>query len=113
MKDLNQWLREKANMPVCLAAGIVYGDRPPFTHFFSRAFAGTLKENVWPSLAEMTRSMGTHDLPSTHVRWMFQNALVYGSARPDGPCALIITSRNISAQDAQALEQVLAEFQTA
>jgi hypothetical protein len=112
MKDtLNKWLMERANLSASLAAGIVHPDKTVFTHFYSRSFAAVLKENVWPGLAEMARIAVEHKLPDTYVRWLFQNAFVYGSVRPDGACALIIASRNLSKEDGAALETLLHEFQ--
>src|SRR5262245_14255441 len=112
MKDtLNKWLMEKANLSASLAAGTVHPDKTVFTHFYSRSFATVLKENVWPGLAEMARIAAEHKLPDSHVRWLFQNAFVYGAVRPDGSCALIIASRNLSKEDSAALDALLGEFQ--
>src|SRR5438045_1312936 len=110
--DLNNWLKDKANLPVALAAGMIHSDNTRFTHFYSRSFANILKENVWPGLFDMARTVSQHQLPTTTLRWQFQNAFVYGSVRDDGSCALIVTSRNISKEDGDVLEGLLREFQT-
>lgn len=107
---LNDWLKEKANLPVSLAAGVVHSDQSVFSHFYSRSFATILKENVWPALADMARVVGEQQLPTSRVRWHFQNAFVYSSTRKDGSCALVITSRNISPVDAAALDSLLKDF---
>jgi len=110
-QEMNDWLKQKANLPVSLAAGVVHADQSVFSHFYSRSFATILKENVWPALADMARVMGDQPLPTSHLRWLFQNAFVYTSTRSDGACAVIITSRNLSPEDAVTLESVLKEFQ--
>jgi hypothetical protein len=111
-EDLNNWLVAKANLPAAMAAGIVHPDKTAFTHFYSRSFATVLKENALPALADILRLLGAHQLASSQVRLMFQNAYVYGSARADGACAFIITSRNLSTDDVALLENFGAEFQS-
>jgi hypothetical protein len=108
----NDWLKQKANLPASLAAGIIHTDQNVFSHFFSRSYATILKEDVWLKLADMARIIGEHQLPTSRVRWLFQNAYVYSATRDDGACVLVVTSRNISAEDAASLDTLLREFQT-
>ena len=110
-ENLNNWLKEKANLTASLAAGIIHADNTRFTHFYSRSFANILKENVWAGLLDMAQIVSNQKLPITNLRWQFQNAFVYGSVREDGTCALIVTSRNLSAEDAAILDGLLTEFQ--
>lgn len=110
-QTMNDWLKQKANLPVSLAAGVVHADKTVFSHFYSRSFATVLKDNVWSALAEMAQVMSDQPLPSSHLRWSFQNAFVYTSLRTDGACAVIITSRTLSPEDATALAGLLQEFQ--
>jgi hypothetical protein len=112
MKDnLNTWLKEKANLTASLAAGIIHSDNTRFTHFYSRSFANILKENAWAGLLDMAHIVSRQQLPTRNLRWQFQNAFVYGSVRDDGACALIVTSRNLSEEDAAVLENLMTEFQ--
>ena len=69
-------------------------------------------ENAWRCVADTFEVLKHHRSPALHLRWVFEQALLYCVFRPDGVCLMVFTTRKPQELDATGLQTMFEEFQT-
>lgn len=109
---LDHWLVRKSPVSGAMAASIVYPDKTSLTQVLSEAGGDQAFDKIWRNCAEMMRAMQKLDLAAPCLRWLFENAMVYGCTRGDGTCLIVVTEKGLSRNELAEVEGLLVEFQS-
>lgn len=110
--ELHLWFAAKYGLPGVLAMSVVYPDKTGVSQVFSKSIAGKALDEIWRNVAEMAVSLHKLQMAAPCLRWLFADAWIYGSAREDGICLAVMTSKGLSVEERETVQRLLAEFQT-
>lgn len=113
MKEtINLWLSKNARLPGVLACGVRYPDRTAFTQTWSSQLVVAALENAWRCAADAFQVLQLNRLTGEWVRWVYDQAYLYCTRRPDGIFLGLITSKDPLSFDPVEIQRLLAEFRT-
>ena len=111
MKEvINLWLSKSARLPGVLACAVRYQDKTSFTQSWSSPFKPDALENVGRCLADTFQVLQLNRFTGSCVRWVYANAFLFSTRRPDGICVGIFTTNDALAFDRAEIERLLVEF---
>ena len=111
-EQIEQWLGRHCSLRGLLACGVRYQDQTVFIPAGVGSFPKHNLENTLRCMADMFQVLKLNQFPNDYVRWIYENALLYCTRRPDGTFLALFTRREPEATDLEALVKILAEFTT-
>jgi hypothetical protein len=112
MKDkLKKWLSDKSGIRGLLGSGVYFPDQSVLSHSAAPEYSSKSMENAWRCLSETFQAFKTQEIPSKHVKWIYENATLHGSMRSDGVCLGVFTRLNQEDYDSSSVVRMIQEFQ--
>jgi hypothetical protein len=111
MKEiLDQWLENVPPVSGVLACGLRYADNTSSSKSWSDTYPEPALENAWRCVADAFQVLKLNRLPGERMRWVYEQALLYGERRKDGVCFAMFTERDPQAVDLEAVVRLIQEF---
>jgi hypothetical protein len=111
MKELfERWVGERARVPGVLACGLRFPDKSCFTQSWSPEYPVRYLEHAWRCASDAFQVLKINSFPNRHVRWVYEQALLYCARRDDGIYLGMFTAKDPQAFDANEIEGLIAEF---
>ena len=109
-ENINQWVRQQAAVQGVLACGVRHSDDTLFFSALPANYTREGMENVFRCLAHTFQVLKLNQLPHQQVRWVYEQALLYGASRADGGCLGVFTSKEPGTVNLEWLGKMLTEF---
>ena len=106
------WLKENAHLGGVLACGVRYPDKSVFSQVYDQKFHQHKIEEIWSSVAETFQSLKLQRLPTTRLKWTFDEAFLHCVVRNDGVHLCVLTGRKEKKDqvNSETLNQLMSEF---
>jgi hypothetical protein len=109
--EFHPWLSRSAQVRGLQAIGLRQADQSTLTVIQDPTFSSEGVENTWRCVADTYQVLKHHRCPVIHLRWSFEQSLLFCMMRPDGICLMILTTSRLEELDAAGLEAIFHEFQ--
>ncbi len=106
----NQWLLAQASLRGLLACALGRLDQAPSTLACGPAFPAEALDRAWRCVAETLEALGPHRAPAVHLRWVFEHALLFCAARPDGLVLMALATRRAEELDGPGMQKLFTRF---
>jgi hypothetical protein len=111
MKDrFHQWLSQRASVTGILACALRFPDHTTRTEIRQSDFSREGIENAWRCVADTFQVLKHHRSPGVHLRWVFEQALLFCLTRPDDICLMVFTTSKAQELDVLGLQAMFDEF---
>ncbi len=107
---LETWFDSLPAFEGLLACGLRLPDHRTHGRSFAEAYPLDALEGLSRGLADTSRVLGMHRLPSEALRWTYESAVVHCHRRADGLLMFWVIDRNAAETTGEELNRQIAAF---